>query len=411
MSSSVDRHVGYVVKMYPRLSETFIVDEIRAVEGAGVEVSIFSLRPPIDGRFHADLARVEATAAYLPLFAATSTVRSMAIIGELAIAPVVVAEAAAFVGRLPQSAQAGVMVQALHLARELRARGIDHLHAHFMTVAAHVAYLAHLFTGVPFTVTAHAKDIFRHTVDAGLFRTVAGAAEAVITVCDVNRQHIEEHILDGVGRVERVYNGVFLDEAQVTNRRHRRQILAVGRLVEKKGFERLVEACHLLDRRGVDFACAIVGDGDQADRLAALVDHHRLEDRVRLAGALTRDQVFRLMHQARVIAAPCLQGEDGNRDALPTVLLEALAAGLPIVSTRLGGIPEIVDHGVHGLLVDQADTVGLADAIERLLTDDKLWGTCHRAGTERAASRFDRSRTAVDLISTFFPAPVLVGAP
>ncbi|MDQ3781868.1 MAG: glycosyltransferase, partial [Actinomycetota bacterium] len=196
MSPSVDRHVGYVVKMYPRLSETFIVDEIRAVEAAGVEVSIFSLRAPNDGRFHADLARVAATAAYLPAFAATSTVHAMEIIGELEIDPPVVAEAVAFVRRLPQSAQAGVMVQALHLAREVRTRGIDHLHAHFMTVAAHVAHLAHLFTGVPFTVTAHAKDIFRHTVDAGLFRTVAGAAEAVVTVCDVYREHIEDRILD-----------------------------------------------------------------------------------------------------------------------------------------------------------------------------------------------------------------------
>lgn len=401
--------VGYVVKMYPRLSETFIVDEIRAVEAAGVEVSIFSLRSPSDGHFHRDLSQVRATAHYLPAFGSSSALAAMDIIGELGIEPGAVAEALDFLRRLLPNRQIGVLTQALHLSRAVHRHRLDHLHAHFMTIAAHTAYLAHLFTGVPFTVTAHAKDVFRHTVDVDIFRTVAEAARTVVTVCDVNKSYIEDHILDGAGRVERVYNGVFLDEPSPTGERDPGLILAVGRLVEKKGFDRLIRACHLLRQRGVDFQCVLVGDGEDTDALASLVDSLGLGAEVHMAGALPRDEVLALMNRARVIAAPCLEGEDGNRDALPTVLLEALAVGLPIVSTRLGGIPEIVDDGVHGLLVDPGDEIGLADALQNLLTDDELWMRCRLACRPRAAARFDRSRTAIDLLSNFFPAALPVG--
>lgn len=402
--------VGYVVKMYPRLSETFIVDEIRGVEAAGVEVSIFSLRSPSDGRFHRDLSQVRATAHYLPGFGSHSALVAMEIIAELGIEPAVVADALGFLRGLLPDRQIGVLTQALHLSRAVHKHRLHHLHAHFMTIAAHTAYLAHLFTGVPFTVTAHAKDVFRHGVDIDIFRTVAEAARAVVTVCDVNKSYIEDNILDGAGRVERVYNGVFLDEPAPAVEPDPRLILAVGRLVEKKGFDRLIRACHLLRQRGVGFQCVLVGDGEETDALAGLVDSLGLRAGVHMAGALPRHQVMALMNRARVIAAPCLEGEDGNRDALPTVLLEALAVGLPIVSTRLGGIPEIVDDGVHGLLVDPGDEVGLADALQDLLTDDELWMRCRLAGRPRAAARFDRSRTAIDLASNFFPAtPVGTG--
>lgn len=199
--------VGYVLKKYPRLSETFILDEILGLESSGIDVSIYSLRFPDEPRFHADLAQVNGLVQYLSLFGSAGTMEAFRTLRELGEeAWQGLDRALAFLEFLPPERRASLLVQGLNLAALVGRQSIDHLHAHFMTVAAHTAYLAHLFTGVPFSVTAHAKDIYRETVDPVVFRQIGRAANAVITVCEANRIHIRE-ILEGEGRVELVYNG------------------------------------------------------------------------------------------------------------------------------------------------------------------------------------------------------------
>ena len=395
--------VGYVVKKYPRLSETFILDEILGLQEAGVEVSVFSLRLPDEGRFHGDLARVQADVRYLPPLQGSSVVDAMGVVrdlGDMAVAGL--GPALRFLGRLPGPNAAGLVVQSLRLAGWVAENGVDHLHAHFMTGAAHTAYLAHLFTGVPFSVTAHAKDIFRTTVDSGVVREVASAAAAVVTVCDANRRYLEGGLLWGTGRVERVYNGVDPDQlVSASGERDPDLVVAAGRLVEKKGFHVLLEASGVLAARGVPFRLVLVGDGDERPRLEELCRRLGLEEAVTLTGALPREDILTWMGRARVLAAPCVVAADGNRDALPTVLLEALALGLPVVSTPVNGIPEIVDDGVEGLLVPEADPVALADALERLLGDDGLWCRLAGAGPAKVAARFDRRRNLPELVEVF----------
>ncbi|HEX2030076.1 MAG TPA: glycosyltransferase family 4 protein [Actinomycetota bacterium] len=394
--------VGYVLKKYPRLSETFILDEALALEAAGVDVSIFSLRLPDDGRFHAELARVRAPVEYLPEFGSASTLASFRALEALdGRARGGLGRALAFLDRLPPDRRAGLLVQALHLAERATRQGIEHLHAHFMTVAAHAAYLAHLLTGIPFSATAHAKDLYRESVDAAVFAEVARAASAVVTVCEANRRHIEERLVADA-RVEVIYNGVPLDRLPADRPpRDRRLVLGVGRLVPKKGYGVLLEACRLLADRGVAFRCVLVGDGEERPRLEAQRDRLGLRGSVELRGAASREEVLGCMTRAAVLAAPCVTGDDGNRDALPTVLLEALALGLPVVSTPVGGIPEIVDDGVHGLVVPEGDPVALAAMLERALGDDRLWARMAEAGPRRAAERFDRARTLDRLVELF----------
>jgi glycosyltransferase involved in cell wall biosynthesis len=397
----ISGRVGYVLKTFPRLSETFVLDEILAVEASGAEVQIFSLRPPLDGRFHRSLSELRAGVSYLPGPGVGSSVTALAALPSLGDSTDPLRRVLHFVDLLPSSAQPSTLIQGIHLAREVSEMGIGHLHAHFMTVAAHTAYIAHLLTGVSYSVTAHAKDIYRHDVDRSIFTPVARAAKAIVTVCDANRQFIRRSILPRGGTITRIYNGVplaRLDRVEPTMR-EANLVLGVGRLVEKKGFTHLVDAIAHLDRD--DVKCVIVGEGDDRSRIEQAIQASGLTGSFVLTGAVPREAVLDLMRRARVLVAPCIEGDDGNRDALPTVLLEALALGLPVVTTPIGGIPEIVDDGVHGLLVEAGNTASLTAAIARLLDDEGLWRAMSRAGPVRARHRFDRARTVKPLLGIF----------
>lgn len=396
--------IGYVLKKYPRLSETFILNEILGLEDMGHEISIFSLMPCDEARFHADLARVKAAVEYLPAFGSRTVNDALA---AFAIAEGAALEALpralAFIDRLADDKRIAVLVHALLVGRRAKERGIEHLHAHFMTVAAHTAYLAHLFFGIPFSVTAHAKDIYRETVNPRTFGEVARASRAVVTVTEENCRFIAGTFLgDDDSKVRLVYNGLPLAEiAGARSKRDPHLVVGVGRLVEKKGFHVLLDAMSLLKSRGSPAHCLLIGDGEDTAKLRDQCRRLELDDVVVFAGAQPREQVLAAMRRARVLAAPCVVGTDGNKDALPTVLIEALAVGLPSVSTPLNGIPEIVEHKRHGLLVPENDSVGLADAIDKLIGDDQFWLHCSEAGPLRAKERFDREATIRRLVEVF----------
>jgi glycosyltransferase involved in cell wall biosynthesis len=253
-------------------------------------------------------------------------------------------------------------------------------------------------------------------VDRDVFDAVASSAEAIVTVCDSNREYIRSHLSpEAADRVVRIYNGLFPEEyarSPVTQRTPG-MILGVGRLVGKKGFRDLLQACALLARRDVDFSCTIAGDGEERNELLAETTRLGLERRVEFTGSLPRHQVLDLMSRARVLAAPCVVAGDGNRDALPTVLLEALGVGLPVVTTRVTGIPEIIEDGSEGLLVESGDAEALACALEQVLHDDQLWESCSARGPEKLRQRFDRHRTAAELVEVFSTSrsSVLKGVP
>lgn len=360
--------VGYVLKMYPRFSETFIVNELLAVERAGTDVEVFSLRPPADGRFHESLAEVRAPVTYLR----SSGIRAADVWNALAAAQVELPALPRCLGELLGVAVVDA-VQALELARLVTAGGITHLHAHFGSVATTVARLASLLTGVPFTFTAHAKDIFHESVDPGDLAVKLADAAAVVTVSDFNLEFLRATYGDAAAGVLRLYNGLDLDRFPYRAPTRRPPVVAaVGRLVEKKGFADLVRAAALLVAEGRDLRVDLVGTGPLADSLREQVRAAGLEGVVRLHGALTQGQVRRVVQEAAAFAAPCVIGADGNRDGLPTVLLEAMALGTPCVATPVTGIPEVVHDGRTGLLVGESSPAQLAAALARLLDDAAL---------------------------------------
>ena len=399
------RKVGYVLKKYPRLSETFVLNELLGLERLGVDLTVYSLRLPDDGRFHADLARLRAPVRYLPPFNSHSVLDAIRALAGPADAGGLGA-ALAFVERLPAGDRASTLVHGLHLAGLVADDGIEHLHVHFMNAAAHAAHVAHVLSGVPYTLTAHAKDIWMDSVDAAVWADVAGAAAAVVTVCDVARDHVAAHLAPASTRVVRIYNGLPLEDydgaGPVTAcRQGPGRVVAVGRLVEKKGFDVLLEACAILARGKTDFECVIVGDGDQGEALRQQADRLRLGRFVRFVGAAPRHEVLRQLREATVLAAPFVTAADGNRDALPTVVLEAMALGVPVVASPVGGVPEMITHGIEGLLVPEGDVEALAAATRRLLRDPELGARMGEAGTRTVKTRFAHEQTLPALLGTF----------
>ena len=327
--------VGYIAKMFPRLSETFILNEILELERRGVEVVIFSAKKPNEGRFHPQLSRLKARVFYL------EDLDSKKWAGWISREWNRLSEYREDLWRLVgdmlaagDTRQIDYIWWAAWVAAKARELGVSRLHAHFASLPSTIAYLTHRVSGIPFSFTAHAKDIFVYTPEETKLREKIEAADFMVTVTKFNKRYISEHLPDvDANKIKVVHNGIDLDRFQPDESVEREAdlILGVGRLVPKKGFDDLLDACALLRKRGVSFRCLIVGGGPQEAELHKKRIELGLEDEVTFAGPLHVEQVRTLMQKATVFCLPCTVATDNNVDALPTVLLESLAAGLPIV--------------------------------------------------------------------------------
>ena len=356
---------AYVLKMYPRFSETFIVSEILAREAAGDRIEIFSLRPTTDPRFHPELARVQAPVTYID-----RPIKAVAVWESLRMAEA--AGLTAAVGRnLAEltAATADDAVQAINLATVMQDRNIRHMHVHFASGSTTVARLASLITGIPFSFTAHAVDIFHESVQDEDLRIKLEQAHHAVTISQYNMRYLRRRFPGSTSRLHLVRNGLELERFPYREPRPlgaTLRIAAVGRLVEKKGFQHLLPAAAELLDQGVKMDLRIAGTGVMAEELEASIDQLRLGEHVRLLGPQTQDQIHELLHSSDIFVAPCVIGADGNADGMPTVLLEAMATGVPCVSTSVTGIPEVVRNGSTGVLVRPGNPHALARGIRTL---------------------------------------------
>lgn len=383
--------VGYVCKMFPRFSETFILNEVLELERQGADLHIFSLKTNNEGRFHADVARVRARVTYAPEVIWAGGVRDVVRthVAAWRAMPDAYRTVLFETARKRRLGAWKRFHQAVWLAPRVKAAGVTHLHAHFASSATSVARIVSRLTGVPYSFTAHAKDIFHESVAPTSLARKFVDARFSVTVSDFNMDYLAH--TPGTARLVRIYNGLDLDAF------HRNGhvphalplILGIGRLVEKKGFDDLIRACAILKRDGVPFTCQIIGTGERAASLTALVAALDLADRVTLPGPLPRAALIDLIPHATAFAAPCVVGADGNRDGLPTVLIEAMALGVPVAATPVTGIPELVQDDVTGLLVPERDPEALAAALRRLLSDAPLRRRLADAGRARVEAAFD----------------------
>ncbi|WP_035985010.1 glycosyltransferase family 4 protein [Leptolyngbya sp. KIOST-1] len=391
--------VAYILKRYPRFSETFVVSEILAHEAAGLDIAIYALRPPLDSHFQDIIARVKAPVTYLT----TKDLRGSKFWQLLQEAAAVLP---GFWAKLPQAQgeDSQDLCQAIALSMSAQSQGITHFHAHFGTSATSVARLASLFSGIPYSFTAHAKDIYHQEVQPEDMARKLADAKGVVTVSDYNLQFLQAQYGPAAARVQRVYNGIDLSQFAYQPPQNRpAKIVAVGRLVEKKGFGDLIAACELLAQGQVDFHCQIVGHGELAEDLQQQIDAAGLQPWVELVGPRPQTELRAIVQGAAVLAAPCVVGRDGNQDGLPTVLLEAMALGTPCVATDVTGIPEVLRHGETGLQVPQHNPVTLAAALGHLLRDSALRVTLAAAARRQIEANFDIHRNAAQLRQLFQP--------
>ncbi len=381
------RGIGYVLKVFPRVSETFVINEIRILEQMRGGLTVFSLHRPEAEVRHGILRDLTSPLHYVEGATEPTPRESRKATGRL-MEHFDIAEADRAL-LLPRR----YVRLAMALAGMVKESRIRHLHAHFASRSAHVAALAAALARCSYSVTAHAKDIYHCEVDPAVLRWKLAHASFVVTVTDYNKRHLDELLGDSAGArcVVRVYNGIDLSRFVAAPYAAARpgRIVAVGRLVPKKGFDVLIEACHLLRRRGVAFTCEIFGSGAGETSLREQVERSGLRSLVSLPGSLTTEEVGERLREAAVVALPCVVDTQGNVDALPTVLLEAMGTARPVVSTRLSGIPEIVADGETGLLVPPRDAAQLADALQALLSDPARAGEMGRAGRQRAERLFD----------------------
>ena len=389
-----------MVSWFPAITETFILDELRELRSRGVEVEVLPLFGARGGELHAGFAALRDRTHYQrslswELLAAQAhwlRRRPRALARAWARALRATAPSRKLLVRAPV-----VLLKAAVVARRAEAMGVSHLHAHWATHPALAAWTVRALTGIPYSFTAHAHDLY---VDRAMLREKVADAAFVVTISELNRRLIEETCgEDARGKVHVVRCGVDLREFAPGPRRAPAlpTFACVASLRPYKGHRVLVEAAALLRERGVPLRVVLVGDGELRRDLEARIARAKLEHVVELRGALPHEQIPAVLAGATAMVLPSVTERDGQMEGIPVALMEAMAAGVPVVSTRLSGIPELVADGESGLLVPEGDPGALAAAMERIARDPPLAARLAEGARRAVAERFDRARNVARL--------------
>ncbi len=390
--------LGMILKGYPRISETFISNEILLLEARGFRIRIFSMRSPREPFTHASVNHIKARVRYLPETIVSK--RLPALCGhnllQAARAPRRYAAAVKIAWRrwrrTRKSATIKHLLQAGYLCHKLL-RGSDcvHLHAHFAHSPTSVAFFSHLLSGLPFSFTAHAKDIY--TSDPLQLAEKAAAARFIATCTEYNRRYLEK-IVDSLRTpIFLAYHGIDLQLFKIDGRRAATrppyEILTVARLTPKKGLATVYHALRRLKDQGLFFRHTLIGDGEQRLEIEALRRHLGLEAETRLLGTRPHEEVCRCLRKADLFVLGCEQAANGDRDGIPNVILESMAMGVPVVATAFSAIPEAIQSNYNGILVDTARPAAMAAAMRRGLEDTDLRRDLIANGLETVRTRFD----------------------
>ncbi len=286
------------------------------------------------------------------------------------------------------------LYEAAWLGSTLKRRGIRHVHVHFAGIGARAAYWMKKFWGIGYSFTGHANDIFCETDFPVSLADLVREARFVATETDYSRDWLRAKFPHQARRIVRCYNGIDTERfAPGGEVKREPRIISVGRYIEKKGFPYLIEACRLLRDRGVVFECDIVGTGPLEAELRTQISSANLESQVRITGPRGEEEVLAMLHRSAVFALPCVYEAAGGSDNLPTVIMEGMSCALPVVSTRVAGIPEMVRDGETGFLVGEKSPGETADALGQLLSDPSLAQECGRRGRALVLSKFSTAAT------------------
>ncbi|MEQ1760645.1 MAG: glycosyltransferase [Vicinamibacterales bacterium] len=397
--------VGYMMSRFPKVSETFVLNEMLAVEAQGVPVEVYPLIRERQTTMHPEVAQWVERARFrkvvsLPVLQAHAHFLKHQPKAYLSLGVEVLWKTLRsrnlFVGAL------GTFPKAVCFARDMQRDGVTHVHAHFATHPALGAFIINKLTGIPYSFTAHGSDLH---VDRTMLDTKVEAAAFAVTISEFNKNVIVGECGDRVrSKVHVVHCGVndeFFATRASSQKSGPAHIVCVASLEEVKGHRFLLDACRKLVDRGIDVRCDLVGEGPMRASVEKLVADLGLSERVQLLGAQPRPAVKALLSQADVAVLASHPTKEGKREGIPVALMEAMASGLPVVSTSISGIPELVESGVSGLLVPSGDAAALADALAALCADPGLRVRMGEAGRQKVQQDFNLESNALRLVQLF----------
>ncbi len=387
---------AYLFERFPSFGQTFCYREVAELARQGVTPPIFSIRKPKDEPPQDWDKRIVEGVDYLPeeeelLDEVRRASQKERLTGE-------VIAALSEWGRRPDFLR---LYQAVHVGVRLRQMRIDHVHAHFAGMAARTAFWIQKFFGISFSFTGHANDIFApRNFEIGL-RSLVDAARVIITETDFAEKFLRERFPEHADRIHRIYNGLTIAGFRRANFSSASPlIVAVGRLIDKKRFADLIRACRLLMERGRSFRCEIIGEGPLEKELHQQIHDLDLQNYVKLLGPKPQHEIAEHLAMGTVFVLPSVIDASGGMDNLPTVIMEAMATGLPVISTPIGGIPEMVVQNETGMLVPAGDSSALASAIERVIADLSLARRLGENGYKRANELFSIEKNVRELLAT-----------
>jgi len=429
MSDQKKGKIAYILKGFPRISETFIANEIRLMEEYGQKLSLFSVKQGDSQCIESLMQGIRTPVTYLPQVDSMSGT-PLPVWIRRNIRPFLV-DQGFLIRKQPlryiktlyfslncawKYRQASTrslkntfikeFLFATRIARELLTQETCSLiHAHFCHDATNIAWMASQLTGISFSFTAHAKDIYQKKLNPGdLLQRKLAATRFVVTCTGANGKYLRD-LCEEPEKISKIYHGLDLELFSMQDSAKSQGtplILSVGRMVEKKGFTYLVQACKQLRDAGVSFRCIIIGEpGLCSEPLQQEIHQNRLDGVIEIRNPLPQLALKALYQEAALFTLPCIVLEDGDRDGIPNVLAEAMAMGIPVVTTGISGIPEIIKHGREGLLVEPRDAADLADALRRLLENEELCRVLGRNGRLKIEDCFNARETHLELKALF----------
>ncbi len=405
MNTSRKPVLGMILKGYPRISETFISNEILLLEKLGFLIHIFSMRHPREPFSHYCLKEIKATVDYLP---------------EKLLAPLPrfifhnVMLAAKRPGNYSKALKTALrrflrrhklatikhLLQAGYLVHKLLPNcKVVHIHAHFAHSPTSVAMFASQLSDLPFSYTAHAKDIY--TSDPNQLREKIALASFGVTCTDYNKRYLSELLKEENTPIHRVYHGIDIDLFSFDKKKKKisppYRILTVARLTQKKGLPTVYKALRYLCDQGLSINHTLIGDGEDKEKILSLINELQLNHVTQWIGTQPHKVVLEHYSQADLFVLGCELAANGDRDGIPNVLLESMAMGVPVVATRFSAIPELVEDFKTGLLVPPGQPEKMAYAMKQLLTDEDLRQTVINEARKRIERDFDNSKLIMDL--------------